>query len=510
MTVITEKAPQSASWNTAAVAGGVLIAVLAGLGILAGGVYALLAELGIIVFALVLRWPALGLYLTTALLLLSGPSGVIGSVRVAIPITAAKIVGGMTFASWLINAFLRREHIRVGWESVPLIALFLWSALGVFLSETWRLQWPEWFRLGTLVAFFILSVNLLKSEDRIHVFTMVILYCGVAMAVFAVAQYVIPAFQLKAETAIADIGAGVEGAYVDPESLNGDAAVRVSGRAGHSNWLALIILIIMPLNVYWYAVAKSWKARVFCVSAVFIEIVALILTFTRTGFLVGIVIFAVLGLRRLVRVNPPRLAYVAFALVLAFLALPPAYKARVFDMEKYTQSDSVRYRLQLQNAAWDMVLEEPAWGVGLSGYGLRIVKDDSDVSHIMRWLVDEMHWDARTFGTHNMYLQLASETGLVGLGLMVLFLGIMLRDLRKAEHFYIKAGNERVTTLVMSLQVSLLSFLLCAIFLHALQQKIWWMMAAIAAVVPLYKAGMAETRAALTARVGELSSGDAP
>jgi O-antigen ligase len=488
VTVITGK-PSPVSGNLAAVAGGAFLAVLAGFAVLAGGVYALLAELGLIVFVLILRWPVLGLYLTTALLLLSGPSGVIGSVRVAIPVTAAKVVGAMTFASWLLNVTLRRERFRMGWESVPLLALFLWSALGVFLSDTWRLQWPEWFRLGTLVAYYLLSVNLLNSQQRIHAFTMVVIYCGVAMALFAVAQYFIPAFHLQTETAIADIGAGVEGAFVDPESLNGNAAIRVSGRAGHSNWLALIILIIMPLNVYWYAAATSRKARAFCVGAVLLEILALILTFTRTGFLVGLVIFAVLGMRRLVRINPPRLAYVAFAAVLVLLTLPPAYKERVFDPQKYTRSDSVRHRLQLQDAAWEMMLEKPLWGVGLSGYGLRIVDGDSEVAHIMRWLVDEMHWDPRIIGTHNMYLQLASETGLVGLAFMLLFFGIMLRYLSQAEHFHLRLGNARAATLIMSLQVSLLSFLLCAVFLHALQQKIWWMMASIAAVVPLYTAG---------------------
>nr|HPJ99967.1 hypothetical protein [Candidatus Hydrogenedentota bacterium] len=105
MTVITGK-PSPVSGNLAAVAGGAFLAVLAGFAVLAGGVYALLAELGLIVFVLILRWPVLGLYLTTALLLLSGPSGVIGSVRVAIPVTAAKVVGAMTFASWLLNVTL--------------------------------------------------------------------------------------------------------------------------------------------------------------------------------------------------------------------------------------------------------------------------------------------------------------------------------------------------------------------------------------------------------------------
>ncbi|MEA3364937.1 MAG: hypothetical protein U9Q79_04785, partial [Candidatus Hydrogenedentes bacterium] len=99
MTTLTEN-PSTLLGNRAALMGGIVIAAVAGVAVLLGGNYALLTELGLIVFALVLRWPLLGLYLTTALLLLSGPSGVIGPLRVAIPITAAKIVGAMTFASW--------------------------------------------------------------------------------------------------------------------------------------------------------------------------------------------------------------------------------------------------------------------------------------------------------------------------------------------------------------------------------------------------------------------------
>jgi hypothetical protein len=33
--------------------------------------------------------------------------------------------------------------------------------------------------------------------------------------------------------------------------------------------------------------------------------------------------------------------------------------------------------------------------------------------------------------------------------------------------------------------VSLISFLLCGLFLHALQQKVWWMVASAAAAAPL-------------------------
>lgn len=467
-------------------------ALVVGVAVLAAGEAALLGLIGACVFAVILRWPVVGLYLTTALLLLSGPAGVVGSVRVAIPVTFAKVTGGMTFAAWLMNVVARGRTIRVGWESLPLILFFLWSAVGVFASPTWDRQWPEWFRLGTLVAFFILAVNLLDREERVHRFTMLILYCGVAMSLFAAAQFVFPALHLDPQTAIADIGAGGGGAFVDPESVTTGAAVRVSGSAGHSNWLALIILLIMPLNVYWYQTARSFWSRLACVAAVLLEVVALILTFTRTGFLVGVVILAVLGARRLVRVNPYRLSALALAVVLAWLVLPAQYKERVLNFPAYAESESVHHRLQLQEAAWEMMQERPVWGVGLGGYGLRVIDMTSEVALIMRWLVDEQNWSPLSIGTHNMYLQVGSETGVVGLGLILLFFGLLLRDLRRAERRFLEVGDARARTLVAALQVSVISFLLCAVFLHALQQKIWWMMTAVAAVLPLYKASLGE------------------
>ncbi len=473
-------------------AGAALLSTALGLAIVVGGAKAILVLMGLIALVLIARWPFAGLMLTTALLLLSGPAGVVGSMRVAVPITAAKACGALTFASWIANALVRRQRIRVGIEAAPLILFFLWCAVGVFGSPMWEQQWGEWVRLGTLVAFFVLAVNLVDSQERVHRFTMLILFCGVAMSLFAVAQYLIPALQLDPQTAVADVGAGAGGAFRDAESSGSVGAVRVSGTAGHSNWLALIILMIMPLNVYWFQSTKTRLAKALCLGAVGVEILALILTFTRTGFLVGVVILGVLGARRLIRVNPYRVAAVALALVLGWLVLPGAYKERVLTPARYRDSDSVRHRLQLQEAAWEITKEQPIWGVGLGGYGLHIIEMRSEVALIMNWLVDEQDWSPLSIGTHNMYLQLTSETGVVGLVLILLFFGILLRDLRRAEIFYKQAGDSRAAVLAMALQVSVMSFLLCALFLHALQQKIWWMMVALAAVAPLYRVALSE------------------
>lgn len=471
------------------------LAIVLGLAIVGSGATALVGLLGIVAFGFFVRFPTLGLYITSALLLVSGSAGIIGSVRVAVPITAAKICGAATFLAWLSNLIVRRQRFRLNWELSLLILFFVWTAIGVFASPTWEEQWPEWFRLGTLVAYFVLAVHLLDTSKRVHTYIVMILICGVAMAVFAVVQYFTPGLHLDVDTAVADMASRTEGAYVELEPLRSGPAVRVSGGAGHSNWLSMIILLILPLNAYWYARSQTWRGKAFALAAVALEIIALVLTFTRAGFLVGITILALLGARNLLRWTPHRMAAAALAVYLAWFFLPQAYKERVLAVDQYTSSDSVRHRMELQRSALELTKNRPLWGWGLGGYGLRLLEERTEVAGIMRWIVEEYDWSPLSIGTHNLYLQLLCETGVVGLSLILVFFWILIRDLRRASRRFREAGDTHMVALSAALEVSLWSFLVCGLFLHALQQKLWWMMAAIATVVPLYRISALEVSA---------------
>mgnify|MGYP001264883481 CR=1 FL=1 len=99
-------------------------------------------------------------------------------------------------------------------------------------------------------------------------------------------------------------------------------------------------------------------------------------------------------------------------------------------------------------------------------------------------------------GTHNMYFQLGSETGVIGLLFVLAFLFLALRDLHRAERIFEQQEDREGRILSASVWVSLVTFLLCAIFLHALQQKIWWMVAAAATVIPLLARGASKEDAA--------------
>jgi O-antigen ligase len=473
--------PQSSLLGTAGI---LVLAVALGLGTLAVGEKAVLGVLGAIGLVVFISYPAAGLYLTTALLLLSGSSAILGGFGMTW--TGAKLCGAATLLAWGINVLLGKEPFRMGRECWLVLAFLAWSLVGIANSAFWRDQLPEWIRLATLAAYFILAVNLLNSRKRIHGFVLVLAVCGMAMSLYAVAQYVMPSMQMGGAEGLKGVAAGAEGAYVDTEGLQSGAAVRVSGRAGHSNWLAMILLMILPLNAYWFAVSKTNRGKALAVCAVGIELTALIWTFTRLSFVVGVAVAVIMVTTRLVKLNPQRIAALVVALTLGWVLLPQQYKERVLDLGHYTETDSSRSRIILQQYAWKYTEDKPIAGEGIGGFGLKFQDErHNPVAGTLRILIEEFGWNPVYFGPHNMYLQLTSETGVVGLLLIAGLFVSVFRRLRRAGRAFRGTGDATNATLVGAMGVSLISFVFCAVFLHALQQKIWWMVLAVAVATAL-------------------------
>lgn len=475
--------------------GYLLLAVAFGIMVLFLGKMALVAVAGTALFLAFIYFPVLGLYLTTALLLLSGSTGIVGVVEGgALAVTLARLCGTAALAAWLVNLLVRKIRLEFNWPVVLLSAYCAWALLASLISPERAQVIPEWIRLVTLLGFFLLAVNTLSSTRTVHYFLLLIMICGLLMSFAAVAQYMLPSLQITGGEAWRAVAAGeANAAYIDQESLQGDSAIRVSGRAGHSNWLALVILLILPLNSYWYTIAKTNRTKLFVLFMVGIEVLTLILTYTRTGLVIGMVLALLMLYKRLVRMTPLRLFGALGLIVVAWALLPGAYKERVLSPKMYTGSRSVQSRLELQEAAARYFAQNPLFGLGSGGFGAEFIHENNQSAALMRYYVKYAGWQPVFIGTHNMYLQIGADTGLVGLLLFAAFILTLLRQLYIAEHKFRAAGDMQGAAMASALFVSLIGFVFCAVFLHALTQKIWWMVAAAAVVLPLYQMSFRET-----------------
>ncbi|MCC6155541.1 MAG: O-antigen ligase family protein [Candidatus Hydrogenedentes bacterium] len=483
-----------AATSTNAMTVGLVIAlgIVLSIAVVVAGSWAIAGIIGLYLFLVFLREPVRGLYLTTILLLVSGIAIPLGGTLVTMPGAAARLCGIAALAAWVLHTFTARKQLRLGWDTWAVLAFAAWSLVSIGYSLLWRIQLPEWTRMLNLIAYFIFAIHVLDTKEKLHNYVIIIVSCAAAMSLYAIMQYLLPIYQFVGVAGIEGIGSGADLAFVDPEGTSSSAAVRVTGGTGHSNWLAFTLLLVMPLNIYWYATRQSRGAKAFVIAITLVQLAALVLTFTRLGLIVGLLIVLVLLAKRSVRLTPHRVAGLAVALLIAWFALPAAYKERVIDFTKYSRSESTAARVELQQFAWKYMQEYPMLGIGIAGFGPRFYEENTDTAQMLRWMVRYLGWNPIYYGPHNFYLQVGAEAGTIGLLIMLFFVVRALLNTQRAERIFREEGSARFALLAGTLTVSVLSFVFCGLFLHALQQKIWWMIFAAAAALPYIAARTAE------------------
>ena len=142
-----------------------------------------------------------------------------------------------------------------------------------------------------------------------------------------------------------------------------------------------------------------------------------------------------------------RLMAVAVLAVLCLVA-PKKYFDRVLSFASYTtKSRTISTRLQVQRGALGQLMDHPLLGVG---YGNRYGIFDYYTKY-----PDKKH----AVTPHNAYLQVASQTGLIGLAALGVFLWQLLRQTRRAVAFYHRTGQQQMVRLGYGLSISVMVFL---------------------------------------------------
>ena len=136
-------------------------------------------------------------------------------------------------------------------------------------------------------------------------------------------------------------------------------------------------------------------------------------------------------------------ALILIVLIASPLFLPASIKARFSDIATYSTQGTTWERLRLWSGTTAMIKEHPLLGFGVNTYTKNFPafkpKDYPDVRY-----------------THNSYLHMAAETGVVGAGIFLLFLGFVLFSSAKA-FLRFKKGTTR--NLAIGVIAGMLGFL---------------------------------------------------
>jgi O-antigen ligase len=374
-------------------------------------------------------WALMGF---TCLLLLSPQSFIPALGALHLPLLMALLAAG----SFIMGSWKRHENpFALGKEQRMALLLAAWALVTVPLS-----LWP-----GGSVAFFFGIF-----------FKALIVFWLLSRVVDSVARLEIACWTLSllaAPLSISAVRTFFSGGFRTQELSHGLA--RISGYdaslTGNPNDLALMLNLILPLSIALFLKARRPGAQALLAILVGLDVVAIVATFSRAGFLsLGLTGLAYLYI--LFRRKRRTLAFLVIAGVLAGTAmLPSSYMDRLSTITNIQadQTNSAQTRFRDYITAAKYVAAHPLMGAGI-GMNILALNDERGTT----WTL-----------VHDVYLEYAVDLGLPGVILFLLLLRSVIRGLRKAMRRAAEdPEGEELHYLLEGLLVGIASFSLSAFF----------------------------------------------
>jgi probable O-glycosylation ligase (exosortase A-associated) len=372
-----------------------------------------------------------GLVAFTFILLLA-PQSFIPALKV---IRIALLAATVAILGHLLDATIRHKPIIPAIPEMGItLTLLAWAVLTMPFS-----YWPG----GSVqlltdsylkaIIFFWLIGTLVTTMPRLRVFAWTLALCSVPLAGMAVQHYLSGDF----------LHTGV------------DSVTRIAGHyglTGNPNDLALTLNLIIPIAGALLFTSRSALGRLLAASAILISVPAVILTFSRAGFLtLGAIVLA--SLIFLAKQRAPRTAAViVVAMLAATPMIPSGYIDRlstITDMEA-DATGSAQGRWADFELAGTVVAQNPILGVGMGQDMLAL---------------NEVRGRSTWRSVHNAFLQYAVDLGLPGLALFLWLLISSFRSARAVERRAAKDPASRdLTIYAAGVQIALLAFAVAACF----------------------------------------------
>jgi len=339
---------------------------------------------------------------------------------------------------WLI-AMLRGGSLRFRRNPILLpIAVFTAVAgFSVVYAPSRYNTAMEFARLLTLVAFFLISLNVFLDEKQTRVALYALFLSGLAVAILSLLQL-----------------AGVL-SWLFPVWPGNPQ--RMYCTFGNDSGVAGYLLPILPIGIGLFLTSKSGRSKCVCFAGTAGIAYAILACQTRGVWLGSFAALAFLLLNmmrrgKLRRILSAHKGYIILAMVLIAVFMGVQFKfpeASTDEIDTWTRIESaftidqvgVNLRAVFWGAALLMAADSPVFGLGLGSYKyysqLYQGKLMAALGPMSRLQPNELD----TAAAHNDYLQLASELGVVGVAVLAWCVFVFWRSVRRRLRRPMDAGS---------------------------------------------------------------------
>jgi hypothetical protein len=221
------------------------------------------------------------------------------------------------------------------------------------------------------------------------------------------------------------------------------------------------VLLCITIFITWGLFASGTsKKRWIWIGLLGLQVLGLITTFSRSAWAaavagVGILLLPVFKkwISKPFRIPKALIATIVIALVVVPFFISNSYlRTRLFTAFTPTQVNEFSWRVIIWNYAIPQMIRHPILGLGTSTI-------DNTIAHI------QASSSVDSFSTHNLYIDIAYQRGLISLALFLLFTFFIFRS---ALRIYSKSNNPNDKKLVLGLMAGVVAFLVSGIGIAAM------------------------------------------
>ncbi len=377
---------------------------------------------------------AFGALVTFTVILLLSPQiwfPILGTLRIAL------IAAGLAIAAHLLQCLARHQPVAPFFPEIGIAgALVCWSVITIPVS-----YWPG----GSVqvltdhylkaVAFFWLIGAVVTTTSRLRVLAWAFVLCAIPLAATGIHNYASGVFWSTGVAGLRRIH-GYDGG---------------SGLVGNPNDLALMLNLIIPIAAALMLSTRSTTGRWLGAIAAALSVVAVVLTFSRAGFLTLAATAVMSAIWLLRRRASGKAAVLLVAALCAIPYLPEGYTDRLSTITDLAadRTGSAIGRWKDYQVALGVVARNPILGVGIGQDVLAMNQSRGD-----EWI-----------SVHNAFLEYAVDLGLPGLALFVWLYVTCVRSARAVERRSTRDPSARdLVHLAAGVQIALVGFAVAAFF----------------------------------------------
>lgn len=321
----------------------------------------------------------------------------------------------------------------------------------------------------------LVIVALLKKPHQLRQVIYTLLFTGIFISSFSIHQYVTRNFT-------SEYGGFAEAEFMNIVGETND--YRLSGPVGDPNFFAQVMVVLVLIGVERFLHDKNLLAKILAAACAIMSAFTVIFTFSRGSTLalaLSLIIFFFIY-----RLKPLQLIVILVLGIIVLLFAPPTFVERIFSIRDILPSSNGQIDLTSDRAiqgrasesltAWSMLMEHPFTGVGLNNFTTLYQEYAKSLG---------LAPSAQARSPHNLYLEVAAETGVIGLIVFLLMVGLAFRGIIIARKAFQEAGMDDYANMVTGFGIGFGGYMLGALFAHAAYPRYFYLLLGIAYALPL-------------------------